>query len=525
MSLVRPGAFFANAHGILLKLRPLRRRLAGMAALALVLTTTWACTPSDDAASPTGSPVAVATPIETPPTAPTTQPAPGTAVPTSVRAEVSPTAAAEPVAATPTPPPTPTPVPTPTPRVVTPTPSATPTPTVSSQPESAVAPELAALLADMGPRLAAWRGLEPWDVPASLMTPEEFAVWLPAQLDEEYPADEAAADQLEWELLGLIRPEQNLYELQLALYTEQVAGFYDSEAEEIVVIGDPDAAAPMILVTLAHEYVHALQDRAFDLDALEASVEGNQDALAALLALVEGDATVAGVQYAMRQLRQEELAALRSSTPPPDDALSRSPAALQAVLIFPYVSGPTFVAALLRGGWPAVDAAYARLPASTEQVLHPEKYAENEAPLEVDLPSMIGQLPPGWSEVRRDVFGEFMINVFLAGRNVPAVVASAAAGWGGDAYALYRNEQGHGLLTMEFRWDTDRDLDEFWMAIVDHLVGGGLGPGASAVDATTATWRDDRRTAHAQRLADSVLVVIGHDAAVVQLAAEFLSRG
>ena len=516
----KPGALCANVRGTLLKSRPPRRRLAWTAALVLVLTLSWACDPSDDARPEVEAPAVVAAIVGTPPPAPTeSQPAPATAVPTRVRAEVSPTAVAEPEAATPTPPPTPTP------RVLTPTPSATPAPTVVPQPESAVAPELAALLADMGPRLAAWRGLEPWDVPASLMTPEEFAVWLPAELEEEYPADEAAADQLEWELLGLIRPDQNLYELQLALYTEQVAGFYDSETEEIVIIGDHDAAAPMIIVTLAHEYVHALQDRAFDLDALEESVEGNQDALAALLALIEGDATVAELQYAMRRLSREQLAELGSSAQPPDNAFSRSPPALQAVLFFPYLSGHAFVTALLDGGWRAVDAAYTRLPASTEQILHPAKYAAREAPLEVDLPTLIDALPPGWSEVRRDVFGEFMVSVWLEGSQAVPQAAAAAAGWGGDAYALYQNEDGHGLLVMKFRWDTERDLDEFWVAMVDHLVGGGLGQGLSEVDATTAVWRGDRRTAHARLLADSVLVVIGHDAAVVRRAAQFLSHG
>ena len=183
------------------------------------------------------------------------------------------------------------------------------------------------------------------------------------------------------------------------------------------------------------------------------------------------------------------------------------------------------MAALLNGGWRAVDAAYARLPASTEQVLHPAKYAANEAPLEVDLPTLIDSLPPGWNEVRRDVFGEFMVSVWLERTQAFPVTTEAAAGWGGDAYALYRSEDGQGLLVMKFRWDTDRDRDEFWMAMVDHLVGGGLGPGASEVDATTAIWRGDRRTAHARLLADSVVVVIGHDAAIVQRAARFLARG
>lgn len=516
MDHAEPHAFSTNSGTTSVTLRPPRRRLAWTAALVLVLALSWACDPSEEARPAVDAPAVVAAVVGTTPTAPTpSQPAPATAVPTSVRAAVSPTVTAEPVATTPKP------IPTPTPGVLAPTPTQTATP----QPASRVAPELAALLVDMGPRLAAWRGLEPWDVPASLMTPEEFAVWLIAAFEEEYPADEAAADQLEWELLGLIRPEQNLYDLQLALYTEQVAGFYDSETEEIVVIGHQDAAAPMIIMTLAHEYVHALQDRAFDLDALEESVEGNQDALAALVALIEGDATVAELQYAMRELRREDFAGPESSAPPPDDVFSQTPPALQAVLLFPYVAGPPFVAALLDGGWRAVDAAYAQLPASTEQVLHPEKYVAREAPLEVDLPPLTDILPPGWSEVRRDVFGEFMVGVWLGGTQFASVAVEAAAGWGGDAYALYQHEDGQGLLTMKFRWDTERDLGEFWTSIVDHLVGGGLGAGASEVDATTAIWQGDRRTAHAQLLADSVLVVIGHDGAVVRSAAQFLSRG
>ena len=372
------------ARGTFQTLRPFRRRLAWTALVALVLTVVWACAPADNGAPPAVTPAAVPAQIETPPTAPTTpQPAPATALPTSAPVETPSAVAAqrEPAAAMSA--------------VPAPAPTATPSPAATQQAASQLAPELAALVADIGPKVAASRGLEPWDVRALLMTPEEFEGWLPAKFEEESSAEEIASDQLEWELLGLIRPEQSLYELQLALYTEQAAGFYDSESEEIVIIGVHDVADLQLIATLAHEYVHALQDRAFDLDALEDSIDDNQDALIALRALVEGDATVASIQYVERAMRRQELAKPASAGQPPDDAFSKSPAALQAILIFPYVAALTGrrvgakCGARIHGqldSWGRIArrcsatvgrrgpmvAAYARLPASTEQVLHPE---------------------------------------------------------------------------------------------------------------------------------------------------------
>ena len=66
--------------------------------------------------------------------------------------------------------------------------------------------------------------------------------------------------------------------------------------------------------------------------------------------------------------------------------LERMPAILRETLLFPYQPGLIFVNGIwARGGWEAIDRAYARLPDSTEQVLHPEKYEAREMPVEVEL--------------------------------------------------------------------------------------------------------------------------------------------
>ena len=62
--------------------------------------------------------------------------------------------------------------------------------------------------------------------------------------------------------------------------------------------------------------------------------------------------------------------------------MDEAPASVGIALLFPYTSGSTFVDRLLaEGGWDAVDAAYADMPASTEQILHPLKYLERDEPV------------------------------------------------------------------------------------------------------------------------------------------------
>ncbi len=126
-------------------------------------------------------------------------------------------------------------------------------------------------------------------------------------------------------------------------------------------------------------------------------------------------------------------------------------------MTFPYLRGLVFCTRLANDdGWKAIDKAYRDPPLSTEQILHPDKYlAHADPPLAIDL----GRLDAGcgWKEAGQNVVGELQLSVLLKsydGRR-------AAAGWGGDRYAVFEGPEGHLGLVWRTTWDTEDDAREF----------------------------------------------------------------
>ena len=143
------------------------------------------------------------------------------------------------------------------------------------------------------------------------------------------------------------------------------------------------------------------------------------------------------------------------------------PPFLTAQLLFPYLSGEQFVARLLalgNGSWRVVDAALRfRPPVSTEQILHPDAYVRVEQPRAVSLRGPLAALGPGWRRERVATFGEWQTLKLLA-RAGGTGAAAAAAGWGGDRYALLARGGEHALVT-RWTWDTPADASEFTAAL------------------------------------------------------------
>ena len=231
-------------------------------------------------------------------------------------------------------------------------------------------------------------------------------------------------------LLGLIEPDVDLRSISASVFGEGVAGYYDPRSKRLRIVSGttPDALSEMVL---AHELTHALEDQRFGL-ALE---EGeSDDAALARLALVEGSAMLVMQQYLLRHIGAEQALSGAARLGPADRArpaeVPRGPADLP--LPGRARSSSRRCSAQGGGSWKLVDLAdRVRVPESTEQVLHPEKWVEVESA--AARCGSTSQLGADWRRVARGTWGEWQTRELLDGNG-----DAAAAGWGGDRYELWQ---------------------------------------------------------------------------------------
>ena len=338
--------------------------------------------------------------------------------------------------------------------------SAAPSPSASSRPAAEV-------FAEIRDAVVAIRGLKP-TAAVDPVTIDETQ--LRTNLEAEFAATYTLAQLKDTEdlliVLGLIPGHSSLRTLTLDMQAGQVAGYYSPEKDELFVVNRTGVLGPVDEATYAHEFTHQLQDQHVDLKALGIDVADQSDRSFARLALVEGDATSVQSTWMTANLDAKEMGALLAAALDPAAlaALNNAPAYLRNTALFEYQDGLAFVGRLLaNGGYPAVDAAFADPPDSTEQILHPEKYLTREAPLKVTVPSAVPDaLGAGWTMVSQDTLGELVLRIWLSDGGVASAAARrATAGWGGDRLALYRGPDGKTAVLLETKWDTALDAQEF----------------------------------------------------------------
>jgi hypothetical protein len=313
------------------------------------------------------------------------------------------------------------------------------------------------------------RGLPFLEIPTvTILDEADFAMRVRSTMEEDLDPVELAGDQAVLELFGMLDGDTDLYQLLIDLYTEQVAGFYDPDVKELVIPVSVDGITPLQEITIIHELVHALTDQHFDFnDVYEDRIEeGTGDDAAGVLALVEGDATYQQFLYLESMDPVDAAKAVLESLSFDTSVLDSAPAWIRQDLTFPYEHGLVFNGFLVAdGGLKGVDEAYLKLPISSEQILHPEKYARFELPS--DLAPLTVELD-GWELFDEVTFGEWGIRMLLLDSLRPGEVTQAAAGWGNDTYRAFLNG-GDTAVAWVYDGETIEDAEDLTDGLITHI--------------------------------------------------------
>lgn len=326
------------------------------------------------------------------------------------------------------------------------------------------------------------RGLEPLEaVDRRFPTRDEAIAEIQALFAAEIPPEMAAQLNVFYAAFDFLPAGADYVSLYLSALEAQIGGFYDPETGAMNTLllngGAPGDELPLLeQIVYVHEFIHALQDQHFDLQRLDEQTRDHPDQAQAVLALVEGDATLVMNLYTqeiaqanplgttLRLLAQGFSTNTLFMPPGLPDIISRE-------LLSSYTDGAAFVSAIYaQGGWEAVNAAFQpeNWPQSTEQILHPAKYLDGEGPLPVELADFTPG--PEWDAVWDTTFGQFYLREYLRTQLTSSAAARAAAGWGGDRYRIYQQRDTGALAwVMRIAWDTPDDAAEFSDAYTDFL--------------------------------------------------------
>ncbi len=300
-------------------------------------------------------------------------------------------------------------------------------------------------------------------------TAEQVRAFVERAVDEPDARAELAGQTAAYRLLGMIPDDLDLRALLVQVLEEQVVGYYDPRSKTLYVVQGADSAAAA--ETLRHELVHALQDQHRNLDSL-LRLRGQADRASAAHAALEGQATwvqlARGADSSMRkpgawERTRESIRANMDRTP----ALAAAPLIVRETLLFPYLSGAELARSV--SGRSRPDSLLLRLPTSTEQVLHAERYANDsgrvDAPIAVALPA-----PRVGSVVAENTLGEFETRLVLFQHlDDLRAAAEAAGGWGGDRWLVVRTPTGDAFVWLT-AWDGGVDAAQFYDAM-SQLVG------------------------------------------------------
>ncbi|PWU10338.1 MAG: hypothetical protein C5B50_25750 [Verrucomicrobia bacterium] len=335
-------------------------------------------------------------------------------------------------------------------------------------------------------------------VPVYLISKKELRAISERDLEKDFPGPKLQAHEALLAWLDFIAPHTSLKTVYGDYSVDQIAGLYDSDAKEMDIpaslsgsagSGKRSAEKKLEAIssqiedsTLAHEFTHALEDQYWAIDdPKDHDFKASTDRGTAHSFICEGSATRQMIEVLPAQLSRGspdsyfavwnlihsasgELAlncVLKSSWKKSDALVSGVPETLARSEAMPYSFGYSFCAGAMRKwGLDGLDYVYGHPPASSAQVMHPEKYwVWRQCPVQISLPD---NLAGGWTQISLDCVGEADLAVLLGCQigNLNRGL-ELARGWDGDHVALYEQTGGHRLVVWASSWASTNAAGRF----------------------------------------------------------------
>jgi hypothetical protein len=309
-------------------------------------------------------------------------------------------------------------------------------------------------------------------VPSEILTRAKFAQMVQEGVADAERDKETRAAELTLKMFGLVPWDYKLAQESADLIEEQAAAFYDTKKKKLFVLDSvPDG--PEQRLVLAHELAHALADQRY---GIQKYLEGakDDDAFTARESVIEGQASWLSWAYMAEQAggraevpRQllDELAEVGATG---DDypVLERTPLYIRESLTFPYSEGMRFQDSLYRKlGSSAFDRLFSDPPLSTQEILHPEGYADSLRPTHPELPKQKNMRLLADGDV-----GAFDDSAILRQFTGDEEGRRVAAQWRGGAYRLYEHKKTKApLLIHASEWSSPEAAQDFFQLYHDVL--------------------------------------------------------
>ena len=306
-------------------------------------------------------------------------------------------------------------------------------------------------------------------IPYAVMNKEQLRRYLEQRVKETIKPAEIRAEELTLKLLGLVPQDFDLRQNTVDLLTEQAAAFYDYNKKKLFMLDDGGQGADEE-IALVHELAHGLADQHFPLGKYISEGLRSDDAATARQAVMEGQASWLMTAYVSKRTGgsgevSDAVLDLMTHTmevsPEQYPVFAKAPPYIREMLVFPYSDGMLFQNAVFHKlGQESFSEVFRHPPASTQQIIHPDRYLAHVLPQIPNLPEV-----PAARDFRRltdGTLGELDYRILLTQYAGKVDGERMAAHLVGSSYELL--EQKHAnwtALAYASTWDSAESAAQF----------------------------------------------------------------